>query len=77
MQNNCVQKIYGKNMLIYTLVKYSKSFNTWHEIACGNELDSNIAKLAMLSLYNVYKESETVLLQEFNPSDGSWKFITH
>ena len=64
-------------MLIYTLIKYSNSFNTWNEIASGNELNSNTAKLAMLSLYNTYKDIECVLLEQFDTSNGSWKFITH
>lgn len=78
MRKNCVQKTYGeKIMLIYTLIKYSNSFNKWQEVASGNELNSNTAKLAMLSLYNTYKESDCVLLEEYDTSNDSWKFITH
>ena len=64
-------------MLIYTLIKYSNSFNKWQEVASGNELNSNTAKLAMLSLYNTYKDTECVLLEEYDTSNDSWKFITH
>lgn len=64
-------------MLTYTLIKYSNSFNKWQEVASGNVLNSNTAKLAMLSLYNAYKDTECVLLEEYDTSNDSWKFITH
>lgn len=63
-------------MLVYTLIKYSSLDDKWREIASGNELNSNTARLAMLSLFNFYKESETVLLQELDTSKNTWNFIT-
>lgn len=63
-------------MLIYTLIKYSDSFKEWREIASGSELDPNAAKLAMLSLYKMYSESDSVLLEEYDILNDSWKFIS-